>query len=201
MPGHRANGPGLVSLPGGFPMARAYVEIPLNGKKAAGRVALVDIDDYSKVMPYRWFCREEISEGKQNVGPYATTNFWKEGKHLSFSMHKIITGYLKTDHHDGNGLNNRKNNLRPGSKGRNEMNKRAHKNSTSSYKGVSWHRRGSKWTANITVDYKLIYLGLFSYELDAARAYDRAACSLFKEYALFNFPEEHQHAASVWCPK
>lgn len=36
-------------------MAQAYVEIPLGGKKAAGRVALVDLDDYELVVRYRWF--------------------------------------------------------------------------------------------------------------------------------------------------
>ena len=42
---------------------------------------------------------------------------------------------------------------------------------TSEYTGVTWHKKARKWVANIKIEGKLAYLGLFTEEIDAANAY------------------------------
>ncbi len=50
--------------------------------------------------------------------------------------------------------------------------------------------RLSKWHAQIKAHGQQRYLGLFTDEVEAARAYDAAASEAFGEYALLNFEGE-----------
>lgn len=73
------------------------------------------------------------------------------------------------------------------------LNKKRYKNGSSKYKGVSYRPKSNKtnpWYASISVKGKQINLGHFSNELDAAKAYDKAALKFNKEFAVVNFPEE-----------
>lgn len=108
-------------------------------------------------------------------------------------MHRVIlnapTG-IYVDHIDGNGLNNQRSNLRFATPQQNMHNQRPQQreNKTSPYKGVALNYK--KWRAHIRVNGKLIVIGRFDFELDAARAYDAAARQFFGEFARPNFPEE-----------
>ena len=163
--------------------------VTLHGKKAAGRVALVDDEDYDLVMGYRWNVKEEVRNGLPH-GPYATTLYTVEGKLRVMLMHKFLTGWPRTDHIDHNGLNNQRSNLRPATHAQNQQNARSGCG-TSIYKGVSWDKRARKWRAVIRPERVQRYLGFFVNEEDAARAYDAAALELYGEYACINFPDDH----------
>lgn len=108
------------------------------------------------------------------------------------SMARIVLGAKVigkiTDHIDGDTLNNQRNNLRVVTIRQNNTNKSAKKNGKSKYLGVVVRNRRSKYEANITVNGKLIYLGVFINEIDAAKAYDKAAFKYNKQYARLNFP-------------
>ncbi len=58
---------------------------------------------------------------------------------------------------------------------------------------VSWQAKTdrrkalSKWAASIRVDGKLLHLGYYGNEVEAAKAYDEAAIKHFGEYAKLNF--------------
>lgn len=168
--------------------------VPLYGKNAAGRVALVDGEDYELVSQYRWHVQEDTRPGHRS-GPYARTDVRQAGSGFKpLFMHNLIAGYCKPDHVDGNGLNNQRSNLRPATAGQNMMNRRKRPGVTSRYLGVHWYKTRNKWVAVIHRDRKRRHLGYFSSEIEAALAYDAAARELFGEYARPNFPD-HQEAS------
>lgn len=108
-------------------------------------------------------------------------------------MHREILGLMPedpdVDHRDGEGLNNRRSNLRLVTNSQNNMNSQCRWGALSKYKGVSWHKRREKWQGRIKLNGKEIYLGYFDNEKKAARAYDEAAKKHFGEFARLNFSE------------
>ncbi|QCQ65314.1 HNH endonuclease [Shewanella phage X14] len=74
------------------------------------------------------------------------------------------------DHVDGNGLNNAFANLRSVTQKENAKNLRMYKNNTSGFTGVAWRKKIKKWQANIRVNKKNIYLGVFHDLADAIKA-------------------------------
>ena len=67
--------------------------------------------------------------------------------------------------------------------------------SSSKYKGVSWNKARKKWEVQFKNNYKSVYLGAYTSEEEAARAYDKAVREHFGDYARLNFPEEHEQGA------
>jgi len=96
---------------------------------------------------------------------------------------------LLVDHIDGNGLNNRKSNLRLCTHSQNTYNRRPNRNCSSRYKGISFHKMSKKWEVAICCKGKREHLGRFDDEVKAALAYDRKAKQLFGEFAYLNFPK------------
>lgn len=104
-------------------------------------------------------------------------------------MHKLITGWPRTDHIDHDTLNNQKSNLRPVTDQQNHFNRRSVTATTSVHKGVSWDARRRIWIAGITASGQHFGLGSFVSETEAAIAYDKAAAEKHGAYACLNFPE------------
>ena len=160
--------------------------VPLHGRIAAGRVALVDDEDYELVMQYRWNVFEETRNGLLH-GPYAITSRTVAGKPRNMRMHQLLTDWPRTDHINHDGLDNQRHNLRPATGAQNQWNARSG-SGTSKYKGVNWDRRYGKWRAVIRPAGRQQHLGYFASEEAAARAYDAAALEIGGEYAYINFP-------------
>jgi len=87
-----------------------------------------------------------------------------------------------TDHIDGDPANNRWTNLRECTTAENAQNTASHKNSSSKYVGVGWHKGGQKWRAQIKINGKKKHLGLFETEAEAYAAY----CKAKSEHHHFN---------------
>lgn len=161
--------------------------VPLHGPKAAGRVALVDDEDYDLVMQYRWCVKEQQRLRVGGTAAYAVANVKPDGRHTTVMMHKLITAWPQTDHADRDGLNNQRYNLRPASDSENMANRPGIPDTSSRFKGVS--RFQGAWVASAGIRGHKVYLGRFADETAAARAYDSAARAAWGEYARVNFPE------------
>jgi hypothetical protein len=162
--------------------------VPLHGKKAAGRVALVDDEDYDLVMQYRWHLWEEVHDGRVS-GPYALAGDNDAEHYTLMRMHCLIMGLKGVDHVDRNGLNNQRFNLRPASLNEQAWNTGPRRGS-SRFKGVSWYKPYGTWRAYIMAHRQRHHLGYFLDEEDAARARDVAARKFHGEFAYLNFPDD-----------
>lgn len=151
-----------------------------------GAYTKVDIRDASRVLRYRWYLfNNPVNRKKYAVreerGKRVTLHRWLLNAHPSEDV----------DHFNGDGLDNRRENLRKATATQNARNARKRKHGTSKYKGVCKDlSRGGRltWRARIRVDLKLIHLGRFTVEEEAALAYDEAARRLHGEFACVNFP-------------
>jgi len=101
----------------------------------------------------------------------------------------VPKGYV-IDHINGSGLDNRRANLRLATVAQNAWNSKK-RNPRSGYKGVWLAKEKGLWRAAIFCNRKRKHLGYFKDKVDAARAYDKAATKLHKEFAVLNFPN-HQ---------
>lgn len=168
--------------------------VPLYGKRAAGRMALVDDADYDLMMQHRWNVSERVRPNGSLIGPYAFTSVRRAGRTTIKWMHKMLMpGVAQVDHEDGDGLNNQRYNLRPATNMQNHANERKTRTwrgrpTSSRFKGVGWYKAGSKWQASIQSEGRKRGLGYFTDEEEAARVYDAAAREAFGEFAKVNFP-------------
>lgn len=107
-----------------------------------GQLAIVDDEDYVFVCGYNWHAINP--HGKNNWYAVRTSKI-NEGPRRAILMHTQLTGYIQTDHKNGNGLDNRRENLREITDLQNQRNKRKQSTKTSSvYKGVYWNKTKSK---------------------------------------------------------
>ena len=143
-----------------------------------GLYAIVDAEDYEWLSGYKWHasCRNS---------PYACRT---ENRKI-IMMHREIMRPPKgmvVDHINGNGLDNRRCNLRVCRQDQNMRNSRRHVGGKSRFRGV--FPRGRQWEAKVTDRGQGYYLGRFDDEVEAAKARDRLASKLFGEYAWLNIP-------------
>ena len=172
-----------------------YCAIPLSGRNDI--FAKIDPEDFEDISQFKW----QLWNHKKKINFYAQRKIKTSTGHTTERMHRRILKlppYVGADHKNGNGLDNRKNNLRVATSGENNHNQRPRMGS-SKYKGVVWHKSNKKWRSQITYNKKTIWLGYFKKnivngadigELEAAKAYDNAAIKYFGSFACLNFPAE-----------
>lgn len=89
----------------------------------------------------------------------------------------------QVDHVNGDGLDNRRANLRLASHAQNMHNQRVRLNSVSGFKGVSYDKDRQKWLARIALNGRTKNLGRFGTSGEAHDAYTQAAGQLHGEFA------------------
>lgn len=155
-----------------------------------GKVATVDDEDYEWLSQWKWCYQHDYSTG--NTG-YAVRSD-PENPARKTLMHRLLLDLQKgqvCDHINGDGLDNRRANLRPCSTQQNICNKRKRSTGSSSrFKGVSWDRSMGRWRAQISPRGTTILLGYYDAEKQAAKAYDVAAQEHYGEFAKLNSPSE-----------
>ena len=154
-----------------------------------GLYAIVDAQDYEKLSQYKWHAQSD--EGRKTVYAARTISCRENGRRRSRAvlMHREIMKTLKgmvVDHINGNGINNRRCNMRNCTQFQNTHNCRPRKGGKSRFIGVDPHR--DKWRARVCYKGRKHHVGLFDDEVEAAKARDRKAVELFGQFARLNFP-------------
>lgn len=151
-------------------------EIPLT----KGKIAIVDAIDYEWLNQWNW-----CYNGKR----HAIRGERRGGRYKAISMHREIMkpppGFV-VDHINGDGLDNRRQNLRICTTKQNNQNQSKHRDNTSGYRGVYFVKASKKWQASIRIDGKNYHQGLFEDPKEAALAYNKAAVEAWGEFAKLN---------------
>lgn len=157
-----------------------------------GSVAVCDGCFYDKVKGHNW------SMGSGYA--YITDN--GSVPRRSIKLHNFILEHTPSDvivdHINGNKLDNRLINLRIATHKENKRNSGGKRNSTSSYKGVSWDSSRNKWIASIQYGGKTHHIGRFDDEVECAKAYDKACMRIYGAYAKLNFDYDFIPNTFLW---
>lgn len=155
-------------------------------------VAIIDKEDEEKILPHKWY-----AFGKEN---HKNPIFWAarktriDGKQKTLLMHREILKPPENavvDHINGDGLDNRKCNLRIATVSQNRANERSIRNRMG-FRGVSLSSKGHKkpFYAKIICNHRTYFLGHYETIEQAAMAYDKKAIELFGDFAVLNFPQQ-----------
>jgi hypothetical protein len=145
-----------------------------------GKFAIVDAADFDFLNQWKW-----NAGWRKNAKKFYA--YSRRGGKQEVAMHRLILGVTDpnelVDHRDNDGLNNRRLNLRQATRSQNGYNRGAQVNSTSGLKGVRFHKGANKWMAEIYIEKKHIYLGLFETPELAHERYIEAAKEGHGEFA------------------
>lgn len=146
----------------------------------SGKTVLIDDEDYEKVSFYKW----HISGNKNN--DYVVHTLPRNGKKRPMlRMHRFIIDAPDgtcVDHINGNRYDNRKSNLRLCTQRDNSHNTKMSIANTSGLKGASFHKASGMWQAQITINRKVKYLGIYKTAFEAHAAYKEAAEYYYGEF-------------------
>lgn len=165
-------------------MGRAAIKQPVRKIEVRGDVAIVPltkgylavIDAADLHLVDKWNWSALVSKRRNAV--YAVRGERVDGKNKMHLMHRVILGTpprLHTDHIDGDGLNNRRGNLRTCTHAENCRNTGLRSDNKSGFKGVFFETRAQKWRAEIECNGKSKHLGLYGTKDEAAKAYETAS--------------------------
>lgn len=147
-----------------------------------GKFAIVDDDVYEWASKYKWHAVR-----KKNSF-YAVRNTERNPHQTKIHLHREIMSApigVMVDHINGDGLDNRRENMRFANYAENGRNRGMQTNNKSGYKGVGLF--GGRWYSRIGVDGEQVHIGYFRDPEDAAMAYDAAAIAFHGDFAKTNF--------------
>jgi len=141
---------------------------------------LISQEDYDMILKYTWCI---IPKG------YVVGTVNKK----IIRIHRFIMHAQKgqlIDHQNRNKLDNRRENLRVHTQLQNGQNKTISKTKSSKYRGVYYVKRDKNYKVEFVYNKKNIYIGKFTYEIDAAMAFDKYVVNNKIEEIELNFPEK-----------
>ena len=160
------------------------------------RVALVDEQDAELLSKYNWvFNKVGYAMGRLCVGRHGRKNGVHRQDKKFVLMHRLIldltNSKIHADHINGDGLDNRRCNLRQSTPSQNRANMwKPNILSMSKYKGLSYNKTTGRWRSAVYKNGKPIYGGYCKEEIDAATVYNFLAYEHHGEFAKYNLPLE-----------
>lgn len=153
-----------------------------------GKSTVIDAADWPLICDRHW----NLLRTQAGCLYAATWIRQPSGKYWVQLLHRLLLdpppGML-VDHRNGDGLDNRRANLRLATESQNHFNAGKHSHNTSGYKGVTWDKERQKWLAQIRAYKRQYFLGRFTDPIAAARAYDAKCRELHGAFAVLNFPD------------
>ena len=135
---------------------------------------------------------KSMRNGKLNaINGYWKLQFKINGKINRLKVHRIIwemfngpiPNKIQIDHINGDGSDNRIENLRLATHSQNSSNRKSdYKNKTSKYKGIWWRSSRNRWVASLQYDNKDYWIGSFLNEEDAREAYLKIGREIVGEF-------------------
>ena len=142
-------------------------------------------DKLYKKLKTKWHCCNDLKGNKKGYIRIAINK-------KRYYLHRIIYKYFneewdityshsnQIDHIDIDPTNNKIENLRIVNHSQNTRNQKKLNNCSSQYKGVYWNKQNNKWIAQININGKVKYLGLFTNEEEAAETYKKKYDEIMK---------------------
>lgn len=144
-----------------------------------GKIAIVDDEMYDKLNKHKW----RVVRAHKVF--YAVREKPKE-RGRTIWMHREVLNTpknMETDHIDGNGLNNQKNNLRICTHQQNAWNQGVKCSNTTGFKGVKFDIIRGKYFTEIRINGKKKFIGRFSSPIEASMAYNKMAIKIHGKFA------------------
>jgi hypothetical protein len=152
-------------------------------KLTQGKFALIDNADFELVSKYKWYCQRHSQSDKLFYAQSCN-------KSKTLRMHRLITNALpkqEVDHINGNGLDNRRKNLRACTHKQNIANMRPGRRNKSGFRGVIQYKDHKGWAARIgRSGIPGYHLGFFKTKKLAAIAYNKEAKKRYGNFAYKN---------------
>lgn len=155
-------------------------ELELNN----GHTLLFDEADVELIGQHTW----TAVKNRQTL--YAQSEVQVDGRRKGVYLHRLLVdapSAMQVDHKNGNGLDDRRSNLRLATRSQNQANRGPTAASTTGYKGVGQKPNG-KYFAAVNFGGKYFRLGCYHDPWEAAQVYNAKALELWGEFAYLNTP-------------
>lgn len=166
-------------------------EVPLSN----GDISIVSDIDFDHVSQFNWHVNEDKSGYKRvfrNLSVGGKRKHKRLAREVAARAGLDISRFV-IDYKNRNTLDNSRENLRCATNAQNLANsskcrKTSRRTTPSSrFRGVSWVKKLQKWKAQSTFEGRVVYLGVFSDEVEAAKAYDKFVVGKYGEFTNLNF--------------
>jgi hypothetical protein len=137
--------------------------LTLTSKTHGAHDVLLDDEDYDRVVAGgKWLLSKTLNSF------YAIRHSRRpDGVKTTEKMHAVVSGEKGVDHINGNGLDNRRENLRSATHAQNCQNHPLSRRNTSGYRGVWFSKIRGKWIAEIRLNDVKTVLGEFGTAAEA----------------------------------
>ena len=164
----------------------ATKELMIESPKYGRHVVLYDDADVEKIEPYNWYIdmRSNTAYVKRNLPRIKSAR-----RPSPVLMHNELMGPLPqgcvVDHHNRNGLDNRRTNLRIVTRSQNMMNREKTRQNSTGYKGgyKTGDSKRNPYSTKIQKDYEVYYLGHYKTAEEAHEVRKKKEEELFREFA------------------